>query len=287
MTRDFDCFIAVDWSGAKGEFLKGLSVAICEPGTGAPRIIPPPRKYWSRVDVMDTLNDVAKSSRVLCGFDFSFSAPFLDKDSFFPNVQAKDAPNLWQEVEAICRDDAHLSCASFTGHPDLKDLFLTPQGRGSSFEARLRLCEALCRDKGLGRAESLFHLVGPSQVGLASLTGMRALLRLENYAIWPFNRPANGSVANGSVAVEIFTRLFLTRAGAGAMKITRLGDLNTALETIGSKPVKRMAELDDHKADAIVSAAGLRQLANSKAAWKPREMSENVRKTEGWTFGVF
>ena len=282
MTGPFDLFAAVDWSGARGEFHKGISVAVCAPGSDAPEILTPPNKTWSREGVIKVLGDLAQSNRVLCGFDFSFSSPFMDKGFYFPAMAAGDAPALWQEIESICREDAHLSCASFVEHPDLKELFLTGKGRGAGFEARFRLCETLCRARGLGRAESLFHLVGPSQVGLASFTGMRALLRLENYAIWPFNKPAKGA----SIAVEIFTRLFLTHAGAGQKKLTALDELNRALMRLCSDPLKRLTGLDDHKADALVSAAGLRRFAGLKGFWKPAGMTNDIAKTEGWTFGV-
>ena len=43
---DFDNIIAVDWSGDKSKFQKGISVAQCPMGRFSPKIIKPEDKYW-------------------------------------------------------------------------------------------------------------------------------------------------------------------------------------------------------------------------------------------------
>ena len=138
----------------------------------------------------------------------------------------------------------------------------------------------------------MFHLIGPSQVGLGSLAGMRALARLSAYSVWPFDAPpGNAITGERSVAVELYTRLFLKMAGAGPAKIRDVETLNRALAALDSKPFKaarglKNGQLDDHASDAIVAAAGLRLIAGEKEWWNPPLLSDSVRRTEGWTFGV-
>ncbi|MEE8371768.1 MAG: hypothetical protein V3R73_06420 [Sphingomonadales bacterium] len=282
---ELDRFVAIDWSGAKGLRQKGIAVATCGPGSGAPRLVSSPDgRAWSREGVTRWLNGKTRAERVLAGFDFSFAAPFLDKGAYFPGtaIKAGDAPALWSEIEDICRDEPHLGASGFPGAGELAPFFLRPGQRGAEFEPRLRLTERLCRDQGLGHAESLFHLIGPSQVGLASLTGMRALLRLQSYDIWPFVGPFPGR----SCAVEIFTRVCLTMAGVGGEKLRDAESLDAALKALECEPSGLRGKLDDHATDAMVSAAALRVMAGRSKYWQPAALSDRVRRTEGWTFGV-
>jgi hypothetical protein len=43
---------------------------------------------------------------------------------------------------------------------------------------------------------------------------------------------------------------------------------------------------DDHGADAIVTAAWLRNVAPRPSLWTPRPLNRHIAATEGWTFGV-
>jgi len=52
---DFNNFIAVDWSGDKSKFQKGISVAQCPMGRYAPKIIKPEDRYWSRYSLIKWL----------------------------------------------------------------------------------------------------------------------------------------------------------------------------------------------------------------------------------------
>jgi hypothetical protein len=81
---EFETFIAVDWSGARGKYLKGIKVALAQRGASAPIIVPPPHgSNWSRLEVVHWLNDFAIKSRILVGFDFSFSGSFVDRGAYF------------------------------------------------------------------------------------------------------------------------------------------------------------------------------------------------------------
>lgn len=143
------------------------------------------------------------------------------------------------------------------------------------------MTEQRCRDQGFGPAQSLFHLIGPAQVGLASLAGMRFLRVLEGFAIWPFDDAERG----GPVTVELYCRLFAELAGVKG-KIRDASILNTALSHFGSRPTTLCGPITDHQSDAILSAAGLRALALRAKYWNPATLTDKVRRTEGWTFGV-
>ena len=288
--RTFDHYVAVDWSGARGPRLSGLSVARCAPGNGPPEIIAPlTGKYWTRLGIVGWLEYLARGARVLVGFDFSFSGPYVDRGEYFPRsgIGGDNVRALWKAVEEYsnCLGDSgatDLYAGDFCRQPSLAHFFLRPHNRGGLYEPRLRVTEHRCRDAGLGRAESLFHLIGPSQVGLGSLAGMRALQRLSSYAIWPFDSVTDEDV----ISVEIYTRLFLKMAGVGVTKIRDGETLDEALAVLGSKPFEAIGPLDHNDCDAIVAAAGLRLIAHQNDVWNPPLLSDYVRRTEGWTFGV-
>ncbi|MGB2304200.1 MAG: hypothetical protein ACPH6D_06360, partial [Candidatus Puniceispirillales bacterium] len=75
MNNGFDCFVGIDWSGAKGRYHKGIQVAMLDAdSTQAELITPPDRRGWSRKMVMDWLLSQRQSGkRVLAGFDFAFA----------------------------------------------------------------------------------------------------------------------------------------------------------------------------------------------------------------------
>jgi hypothetical protein len=92
---------------------------------------------------------------------------------------------------------------------------------------------------------------------------------------------------SGSAVVEIYTRIYLRRAGMSGKKLRSREPLNLALEGLGSKPVRLRFEPNDHQTDALVTAAGMRALAIHKPrAFDPEGLTPNIAKSEGWTFGV-
>ena len=66
--------------------------------------------------------------------------------------------------------------------------------------------------------------------------------------------------------VEIYTRIYLRRAGMSGVKLRTRAALNLALEGLGSPPARLRFEPNDHQTDALVTAAGMRQLAHDRAA---------------------
>lgn len=283
MNDRFDTFICVDWSGERTEKPKGLAVAFCSAGDGPPSLLRP-TGGWSRQRLLDwLLAHGAAGTNTLIGLDLSpaFPAPY------FPLHEGpSDAPSLWQLVDDICAQDDHLAATSFVTHRDYGRYFRHQSHEGDLFgggAGRYRHVEARQRGSGVSPV-SCFNLVGAAQVGKSSLTGMRVLNRVRGkVAIWPFDELP----ANGPVIVEIYTSI-AARAARLPRRITKIRDgetLDRALGELGSKPHAPLARYDDHSTDAILTSAWLRHVAGDAGLWSPPGLDE-VRHTEGWTFGV-
>jgi hypothetical protein len=285
----FQHFAAIDWSGAAGERHAGIAVAICDEGGGAPRIVRPGHK-WSRTEVADWILK-RMPPETLVGLDISGSLASADQGAYFPGWTGSppDARALWAMVEDMCAEDPHLGAGSFVDHPDIARHYRRHGGReGDLFGGgigRLRVTERLGQIALGCRPTSNFNLVGASQVGKASLTGMRVLHRLDGkIALWPFDPLPE----HGSVAVEIYTTIAAIAAGrtASRSKLRTYAELNDALAAIGSKPVRGRGPIDDHRSDALLAAAWLRSVSHLPEYWHPPQMTPEIAQTEGWTFGA-
>lgn len=286
----FDRFVAVDWSGAAGERHKGIAIALADGAGGPPVLLTPPPRGWSRAEALEVLRQFANEA-ALIGVDLGISLPFADKGAFFPGWQASpsDARSLWAMIDEICAGDAHLGAGALVDHPQLSRYFRRHGGReGDLFgggRGRLRVTEHAQAAMGLA-PYSNFNLVGAAQVGKSSLTGMRVLHRLAKHmAIWPIDPLP----AKGAVLCEIYTSLAAIEAGRskGAAKMRSMEDLNAALAALGSPPVERSGAIDDHSADALLTAAWLRCVHGEGARWSPQGLTPEIARTEGWTFGAY
>ena len=88
--------------------------------------------------------------------------------------------------------------------------------------------------------------------------------------------------------VEIYTALAAIGAGrtAAQSKMRSFEELNRALAALGSPPVAGAGPLDDHSADALLTAAWLRANAHRSELWQPAALTPELARTEGWTFGA-
>lgn len=283
----FARFVAIDWSGAIGARQRGIAVAECAPGSAAPALVRPGH-VWSRREVLDWV--LAGPDDSLIGFDLGPSLPFVDRGAFFPgwDESPADARGLWELVERICAGDPHLSASSFVDHPQASRHFRRHGGRvGDLFEpgrGRLRATERAQQRQGLSPYSNL-NLVGAAQVGKSSLTGMRLLHRLDGrIAIWPFDPLP----PTGSVVVELYTTLAALAAGRprSRSKMRTWPDLDAALIALGSAPTGGVGAIADHASDAILTAAWMRADAGRTELWHPPDLSPQIARTEGWTFGV-
>ena len=281
--RRFARFVAIDWSGAKGKRHKGIAIAAAK-GDGAPRLIRPGH-VWSREEVLHWLLREAAKEPTLFGFDFSFAPPIIERGEYLlgePEVP-KTAREFWAYVDAQC-DDEDLGAASFLEKAHRRHFYFgIADGVKANF-VRFRQCDARLNAQGGRKTASAYDAIGAAQVAKASFSGMRFLHRLDGkVAIWPMDPLP----AHGSAVAEIYTRIYLRRAGMTGVKLRSRADLNRALNGLGSPPTRLRFEPNDHQTDALVTAAGMRALALTEPrAFDPEGLTPEIARTEGWTFGV-
>ncbi len=289
--RRFENFACVDWSGARTERPPGIAVATI--GTDGPPALLNPSPRWSREDIKSWLLRLADDKQdILVGFDLSMALPFYDAGSYFPQWtdSPEDARSLWHLIDRLSQDDPWLSAGHFLDHPEVRRHFrhgkndvgdLFPGGTG-----RLRKVEQYQRETGQANSASCFNLVGAAQVGKSSLTGMRLLHQLDGaIPVWPFDPVPE----TGPVIVEIYTTIAALAAGLprGRSKVRDRSGLEDALDRLGVPCPARLDRYDDHRTDAMITAAWMKQSSTDPRLWAPPEMTEEVAQKEGWTFGVF
>lgn len=286
--RRFSHFLAIDWSGAVGERHRGIALALAH-ANGGPPVLMQADRGWSRAEVLALLRDDLPPD-TLVGLDLGISLPFADRGAFFPGWQDSpaDAPTLWQMIDEVCVGDDHLCASALVDHPQASAYFRRHGGReGVHFgggRGRFRVTELAQAAQGL-KPYSNFNLVGAAQVGKSSMTGMRVLHRLRGaLPVWPIDPLP----PTGSVVVEIYTALAALAAGrsTGRSKMRSIAELNTGLANLGSPAVIGSGRVDDHSADALITAAWLRNHAHRRELWHPAALSDHIAQTEGWTFGV-
>jgi len=282
----FPRFIAIDWSGARGKRYAGIAVAECRDGDSAPALVDGPGGWWSRTAVFGWLRSELAREPALVGIDCAFSLPFAMAARGFPGREAT-VFDLWDAVEEVCAGEPDFGGGPFAVHPLHGAGFWHGGPQPDWYKDPHRATEWACRADGLGHPQSPYKLIGSRQVGKGALAGMRVLRALraalpERLAVWPFEDPVPG----GSVMVEIYPRLFLKHTGFGQRKIRDAAELDEALHRLGSRPLERTGAISDHDSDALVSAAGLRRLADIPRAWTPPGLDGTARRQEGWIFGV-
>jgi hypothetical protein len=279
----FESFVAIDWSGAKGKRHKGIAIAEAR-RSEAPRLVRPGH-VWSREEVFGWLLKRAATEPTLFGFDFSFAPPIVEKGEYLigePNVP-KTAREFWAYVDTKC-DDEDLGAATFLELAHRRHFYFGIADGVKADFVRFRQCDARLNAQGGRKTASAYDAIGAAQVAKASFAGMRFLHRLDGeVAIWPMDPLPD----QGSAVVEIYTRIYLRRAGMNGTKLRTRAALNLALEGLGSPPVRLRFEPNDHQTDALVTAAGMRALAlGEPAAFDPEGLTPEIARSEGWTFGV-
>jgi hypothetical protein len=283
VSRPFAAYVAIDWSGAKGRRHKGIAVAEAR-AEAAPRLVRPGH-VWSREEVLQWLLKRAAKEPTLFGFDFSFAPPILERGEYLigePGVP-RTAREFWAYVDQKC-DDADLGAASFLETAHRKHFYFGIADGVKAAFVRFRQCDARLNAQGGRKTASAYDAIGAAQVAKASFSGMRLLDRLHGkVAIWPMDPLPE----HGSAVVEIYTRIYLRRAGMPGTKLRNRADLNRALSGLGSPRTRLRFEPNDHQTDALVTAAGMRALATNEArAFDPDGLTPDIARSEGWTFGV-
>jgi hypothetical protein len=281
--RRFESCVAIDWSGAKGKRHKGIAIAEAR-GEAPPRLIRPGH-IWSRKEVLDWLLKRAAKEPTLFGFDFSFAPPLIERGEYLPGEP--DVPGTAREFWAYVdekSDDEDLGAASFLERIHRKHFYFGIADGVKSHFMHFRRCDARLNAQGGRKTASAYDAIGAAQVAKASFSGMRLLHRLDGrIPIWPMSPLPR----HGSAVVEIYTRIYLRRAGLAGTKLRSLAALNGALRSLGSRPSQLRFEPNDHQTDALVTAAGMRQLAlDEPRAFEPEGLTIEIARSEGWTFGV-
>jgi hypothetical protein len=279
----FVASVAIDWSGAKGKKHKGIAIAEAR-GEAAPRLVRPGH-VWSREEVLDWLLRRAAREPTLFGFDFSFAPPLLERGEYLPGEPdvPRTARAFWTYVDGHSDDDA-LGAASFLESVHRRHFYFGIADGVKAGFMHFRRCDARLNAQGGRKTASAYDAIGAAQVAKASFSGMRLLHRLDGkVAIWPMDPLPAG----GSAVVEIYTRIYLRRAGLSGVKLRSRADLNRALKGLGSPPGRLRFEPNDHQTDALVTAAGMRALAlTERRAFDPEGLTPEIAQAEGWTFGV-
>ncbi len=279
----FSRFAAIDWSGAKGRRHKGIAVALCEAGSSPPHLVRPDA-VWSREGVLDWLLEMAAEAPTLFGFDFSFAPPIAERGEYFPGDAGvpDTAKALWAYVDALC-DDEDLGAASFMERHHRRHFYFGAADGTKADFLHHRLCEHAFNATGGGKASTLYDAVGAAQVAKASYAGMRLLHRLGGHIpVWPMDPLPE----QGSLVVEIYTRVFIRLGGLPGGKVRTEAQLNEALANLGSAPATFAAAPNDHQTDVLIAAAALRHIAADQRYWFPPALTPTLAQTEGWTFGV-
>jgi hypothetical protein len=283
MNQHFTSYIAIDWSGAKGRRHKGIAIAEAR-GNAAPRLIRAGH-IWSREEVLEWLLGRAAKEPTLFGFDFSFAPPLIERGEYLPGEPGvpKTAREFWAYVDARC-DDEDLGAASFLERVHRKHFYFGIADGVKADFLHNRACERTLNAAGGGKLSTVYDAIGAAQVAKASFSGMRLLRQLDGkVAIWPMDSLPE----RGSAVVEIYTRIYLRRAGLSGVKLRSRADLNRALKALGSPPARLRFEPNDHQTDALVTAAGMRLFARTEPrAFAPEGLSDEIARAEGWTFGV-
>ena len=282
MTPNFSRTVAIDWSGAKGKRHKGIAIAEAR-GSEAPRLIRPAH-VWSRAEVADWLVREAAKEPTLFGFDFSFAPPIIERGEYLPGEAdvPTHAREFWAYVDALSEDE-DLGAATFLEQAHRRHFYFGAADGVKANFMHFRQCDQHLNRMGGRKTASAYDAIGAAQVAKASFSGMRLLHRIQGkVAIFPMDELRAGE----SAVVEIYTRIYIRNAGLPGMKIRNRKDLDTALVTLGSPPWRGRGPLDDHKTDALITAAGMRAHLAHPRAFSPEGLTPLIAASEGWTFGI-
>ena len=159
----------------------------------------------------------AANEPTLFGFDFSFAPPIVERGEYLPGEPGvpSTAREFWAYVDGRSTDE-DLGAASFLETAPPPPFLFRHRRRG---EGPLRAFPPVraggSTAQGARKTATLYDPIGAAQVAKASFSGMRLLHALGGkVAIWPMDPLPEG----GSAVVEIYTRIFLRRAGDARLR---------------------------------------------------------------------
>ncbi len=118
-------------------------------------------------------------------------------------------------------DDEDLGAASFLETAHRRHFYFGIADGVKADFMHFRQCDARLNAQGGRKTASAFDAIGAAQVAKASFSGMRLLHRLDGkVAIFPMDPLPE----RGSAVVEIYTRIYLRRAGMSGAKLRTRAD---------------------------------------------------------------
>jgi hypothetical protein len=292
MSGPFERFIGIDWSGASKASGQQIFVAEARRKEEGVRLLRVVRakdrsavKAFLRGDPIDPAPEwedwprpdpPTGSKRTLVGLDFAFGFP-----AEFEHP-SRGERWTWGDLARLCGE---LDSAANLRRAIDADEVLRRQfalGDGPSPTRRYRETE-----KGLSsRAESVFHLIGPSQVGAGSIRGIAMLDRLRDsaLAVWPFD--GDETTTSPTVLVEVFPRLWLRKKLNKAELPARATQLEEwKRDAVAAEGHAELAALASGDAiDAAAAAIGLAR--DNPFLPMPGTLPDEARRREGWIVGV-
>ena len=297
MASNFELFVGIDWSGAKGFRHKGISVATLEKRKGL-NLLLPPGKEWSREDIFNFILETSNKQKALIGVDFAFSYPYSDMNCYFPLSsfsQPKSPFDLWTFIDNFNNGEDDFYGGKIWTDLEYGEYYNSHKKKGKLFQSRRRLTEIV--SKKYRSASPVFNCIGPGAVGTGSLAGMRMLHHLKKtlgkyVAIWPFDDLKTIKEAS-IVIVEIFPSLYFHIAGENSVKKEGREKhlLKNTLKFFGESysSTKPLGGKDNDDMDALVSCAALKYYSNKQEGFISKFRNKNFSKAsklEGWIFGL-
>lgn len=272
--------IGVDWSGAQSQATQRDSIWVAVIRGG--ELVELSSGRTRDETVAYALALAQEHPRTVIGLDFAFSLPrwYLEEREI-TNTKA-----LWAWAREQ-EDAADASAAGWGWPADLPPPFWGPHVRPLPDvlreRHRFRRTEMAAKRPGAS-PQSPFQLTGAGSVGSQSLRGMAQLARLENAAVWPFDRPG------WPLVVEVFPRLFLRELRPDLIALSGGELVEQMVETSpekmwGGRAEWRDALLESQDAiDATAAAWGLWATRSILAALP--EESEHTYLLEGRIFSL-
>lgn len=296
--KSFDRFIAIDWSGAAGEFQAGIRVAEFSNATKRLRLIrPSDRSHWSRESVLDLITSASKG-RTLVGFDFAFSLPWNSDLRFLPACfgALAGARALWTFIDDFCNGSPFLHAgpiwlaAESPFRPFIKFWSRVNHYQGDLFGGgQLRKTEMAAKADGL-TPKSVYRLAG-HQVGAGSFAGMRLLNRIargqsSGIAIWPFDAIETANVVIAEIYPSAFYRM-ADRRRPTPRQVKAGAHAPIAIDVLKFFDARYDENIPNSvdAIDALISAAAMMRLAQ-RPALLPSFDDPDISGNEGWIFGV-
>jgi hypothetical protein len=301
MTGQFERFIGIDWSGAAARSGQRIYVAEAH-RQGGSRITlqsvvrardrdaveiylrggllqhAPAWEDWPGPVPLDRRSRRIVALDFAFGFPAAFQHPGADGEWTWPDLaswaDSLDSGNGGAALQTVRRaiEDA----------PELAGQFRLRGGQTARMHLRVTDRHAT------SRPESVFHLIGPSQVGIGSITGIAMLHRLrgvEGLAVWPFDPPERIDSA-GAVLVEVFPRMWLDtglRKTELPERVRQLDAWRRAGVTFSNTAELAVASSGD-ALDAAAAAIGAARSCETLPA--PAVVPDEARRQEGWIVGV-